>query len=76
MIDKYYRCDLCNASCPKETLNSFLIGIHWTHFPVHGWVKKDALTAEHHICQTCLDSLKLIEVHHPDPTVSGERADA
>lgn len=60
MIDKYYRCDLCHASCAAETLDKFLIGLHWTDFPIHGWIQKPARETEHHICKTCLISLQTI----------------
>jgi hypothetical protein len=55
-IDRYYRCDLCNASVPKESLDKFLIGLYWIDHP-HGWTQRDARSVEHHICQTCLNSL-------------------
>lgn len=61
-IDKTFRCDLCKASCPPETLDSFLVGIYWVDHPIHGWTQKPAKEVEHHICKTCLISLQAIEV--------------
>jgi hypothetical protein len=57
-IDRMYRCDLCGASVPKELLDQVLYGIYWVDFPVHGWEKRPARECEHHICHTCLISLK------------------
>jgi hypothetical protein len=60
MIDKTYRCDLCNASVPAEILDKFLFGIYWIDNPHHGWTLKNARECEHHICNTCLTSLQIV----------------
>lgn len=62
MIEKIYRCDLCNASCLPSTAEGFLIGLYWQDFPTHGWTKaENSRDVAHHICRTCLDSLKVLE---------------
>ena len=58
-IDRTYHCDLCRASVPPELLDKMLFGLHWTDDP-HGWVVYPARDVEHHICATCLKSLKMV----------------
>jgi hypothetical protein len=63
MKDITYRCNLCKASLSDPSLlDIFLIGLHWTDNPIHGWIKKPARETETHICKTCLDSLQNIKI--------------
>ncbi len=62
MIEKVYRCDLCCAKCDKDVANNFLYGLSWSDFPVHGWQRAEVHEATHHICKTCFNSLKILDV--------------
>jgi len=60
MKDIVYRCDICHASCLPDAVETSLIGLFWSDFPVPGWIAKSAHQTERHICTTCLKSLQVL----------------
>lgn len=65
MIERTYRCNLCRDSHEQGDL----IGIRWGNTGsrttlgalIQGWAKDSPANTEHHLCESCMDSL--VEIH-------------
>lgn len=57
MINRTYKCDLCNKVHSDEHFDYELIGIFWDTNKQY-IVEKPAVEVEHHLCSKCISSIQ------------------
>lgn len=55
-VTRSYSCNLCRSTARDI---DDLVGLHYEAWP-KGWSEVSALTAENHICMSCLSSLQAL----------------